>query len=142
MNPPSSTTTKKIKENARKAAQKKVKKGAQKKAASTSRQRNQSASSPVASPTASDPPSYLSTFSVSSTTHTPLPYASTDLPAALLAEPVRPDDPGWLQSKKAVWAQAQKNVCIRWVHAKRKEAVRAEEALAAGCGSDAEVEVG
>jgi hypothetical protein len=146
MDPPSPATKKKTKEKARKAAQKKVKKKAQKKAqekaASTSRKRNQSASRPVGSPTASVPPSYLSTFSASSATQTRLPRTSTDLPAALLAEPVHADDPGWLKSKKAVWAQAQKNVCIRWVQAKRKKVAYAEEALAAGRGSDAEVEVG
>jgi hypothetical protein len=137
MDPSTAAATKKRKENARKAAQKKAKK----KAPSTSLRHNQSSSSPVAAPTSNVPSSHLSTFSAT-TTPIPSPYTSTHLPATLLAEPVYPNDPGWLQSKKAAWAQAQNNVCIRWVQAKREKVARAEQALAAGRGSDAQVEVG
>lgn len=140
MNPPTPATTKKMKENARKAAQRKAKKEAKKKAPSTSHQRNQSSSSPAAAPSSNVPPSYLSTFSTFITPRSS-PYISNDLPVAVLAEPVCSDDPGWLQSKKAAWGQAQKTVCIRWVQAKREKVALAEEALAAGRGSEAEVEV-
>jgi hypothetical protein len=140
MDPPTPTTTKKIKENARKAAQKKAKKEAKKKAHSTFSQPDHSGSSPAAVPVSGVPPSYLSSFSAS-TTPTPPLSTTTDLPAALLGEAIASDDPSWLRSAKKAWTQGQKNVCIRWVREKRELLARAEDDLAAGRGSDEEVEV-
>jgi hypothetical protein len=143
MEPPTPATMKKMKENARKAAQKKAKKAA-KKAPSPSSSADQSGPSPAAAPDSGAPPSYLSTLSASTTpTPPPPPPSSTSapLPAALLAELGDDDKPGWEKSKDAAWAQAQKNVCIRWVREKREKVARAEEALAAGRGSNEEVEV-
>jgi hypothetical protein len=140
MNLATPATRKKMNENARKAAQKKAKKEARKKAPSMSSQPDQSSSSPTDAPVPGVPTSYLSSFSASNTP-TPPPSTTTDLPAALLAEAISSDDPGWLRSAKKAWDQGQKNICIRWVREKREVLARAEEALAAGRGSDKEVEV-
>ena len=140
MDPPSPTKTRKTKENARKAAQKKAKKEKKK---TMSSQPYQSGSSPARASASDVPPSYLSTFSTSTTSTTPGASASTStgLPAALLAEVTDDDPPGWMVSWTAAWGQGQKNICIKWVREKREKVVRAEEALAAGHGTDEEVEV-
>ena len=148
MDPPSTATTKKMKEKARKTAQKKAKKEKKKEntTASGPAQSDSSLATATAAATAAAasgsevPQSYLSTFPASTTSGAPA-STSTPFPAALLAEVSDDDPPGWQLSLDAAWAQGQKTVCIKWVRAKREKVAGAEEALGAGLGTKEEVEV-
>ena len=128
MDPPSPTTKKQMKE----------KKKARKK--STSSPIDQSSRATSSESWSSVPSSYLSTFAASTTPDASVSTTSPS-PAALLAQLPNGGEPGWRSSINAAWAQAQKNVYIRWVREKREKVARAEEALAAGRGSEEEVEV-